>query len=223
MKRLVFVITAIVMCVIMQGCTRISNMNIRDQISEERINCYVGQVDATHATLMCGMREKDYIINGYSGSLIQFGVITATINTDVESDISYVLKTNDNNEYRGIMERNPYDGSYVADIGVIIQENSVNLTLKWGSITKNLTLDNISRSWQVDSSTALDIAIKECSKELNKMCANNSFNGEVYIKIRSGGEKNTYMWYIYFVGINGDKISVFVSTDTGTVLYKKCG
>lgn len=207
------------------GCNNKYYALTKENVAEERHNLFVGESDNILATFMSGYREEDYVINGYNTSLIPFGVITVEIKSDnitLSDTASYSLLIG-TNRYDGTMEQNPFDGTYVADTKQII-DTSVDLTLKFtlGSFSEELTLTNLSDTWQINHDEALKIACDELKPNLKNM-TDSTFLGETYIKIIYDNkiQENAYFWYVNFVGRKGETHSIIIDPNTGEVLAKK--
>lgn len=207
------------------GCNNKYYALTKENIAEERHNLFVGESENISATFMCGYREEDYVINGYNTTLIPFGVVTVEVkseNITKNDSASYSLLIG-TNRYDGIMEQNPFDGTYVADIKQLITiSDDLTLDFTLGSFSQKINLKNISDSWQVTYDQALKIACDEL-KPFIKSMTDNTFLGETYIKIIYDNkiQENSYFWYVNFVGRKGESHSIIIHPVTGEILAKK--
>jgi hypothetical protein len=147
MKKL-FVLSLICLsCLVFIGCNQYLNIT-KNSLAEIRYNIFTGNSDNFDITFMSGKREKNYVINGYNTELIDFGIITITTNFEVDASISpsFAL-TVETLRYEDILEKNPFDGTYVADIKVLVADNISSITVKifMGEIVAEITEDDFRR------------------------------------------------------------------------------
>lgn len=224
MKKLVVFFLIVINSFLLAGCNKFYKLT-KSNIAEIRHNVFVGSSDNFDITFMSGKREKDYVINGYNTDLIDFGIITITIkdnNLNI-SDPTFAL-TIDTLRYEEVLEKNPFDGTYVADIGVVVDNSLSSMTIKvfMGEIVEELTLNNLSYNWEISSYDALKLACKTLKSELKPLISN-EFLGEVYIKIIKDTIVNdgSYYWYVNFVSRNGIYHSIIINPLTSEILAKK--
>lgn len=156
-------------------------------------------------------------MDGISSPLVEYGVLVVKTNLDLGKNPTYSLKVMDKT-YNGNMEINPFDSTYVADIGEKIAEcNQIFLTI---SNFDEITLELISSSWAITSSKALNIFIMTHRADLEKIFSSQS-RGEVYIKLvaDSRDEKNVY-YYILAVSNSGEVVGCLIDVNSGEVVQK---
>ena len=209
------------------GC---SNVNYfykfaNENIAEVRKNMYVGETDNLKVSLISGMREKDYVINGLATDLVEFGVLTFMFKTEVSlpETVNYVL-TIGTTRYDGVLEQNPYDGSFVCDIKKVVNSADV-ITAKIiaGEFVESVEVKSVINGWNVDDANALKLACSELKGELNNFIENDEFYAECYIKIINDPDvdKNNYFWYVNFVGRNGNNYAVVINPVSNEIMAKK--
>ena len=225
MKKITIFVLIMINCFILTGCNRYYNIT-RSSISEIRYNIFNGDSDNFNITFMSGQREKDYVVNGYNTDLIDFGIVTITIknpNLSEPNNPTFAL-TIDTLRHEGVLERNPFDGTYVADIETIVDNNLPSISIKvfMGDNIEELQLTNISYDWKVSCYDALKLSCKELSQEL-KPLTQKEFLGEVYIKIIKDTIINdgNYYWYVNFVSRNWIYHSTIINPLTSEILAKK--
>lgn len=197
----------------------------KENIAEARHNMYLGEGENVRVTLMSGLREKDYVINGYCTDNIEFGVLTFELKTDITLPevVNFVLNVGTlRNE--GVLERNPYDGTLVCDVKKIIDSDEV-ITAKIiaGELVEGVELKSVTKNWNVSYLNALNLACSELNKELKGFIENGNFLGECYIKIVSDREvdENYFYWFVNFVSRNGKSYAVVIDPISNEVLAKK--
>ncbi len=214
--------TLTLMCILaltsFTGCTSKMLKLTQNNIAEVRYNIYAGTGGTIHATFMSGMREKNYVVNGYATELIPFGVLTFTLpdteNTKPEQ-ATYILKYG-TTRYEGELEVNPFDGTYVADIKQVIDDTaSLDVEVVMGNTVQNITLNKVNSDWKVDHAKALKIATKKCDAHLKKYVVDNYFEGEVYIKIINEPNTPNYYWYVSFLNRNATNVAALIDPISG--------
>ena len=227
MKKFIILVMLLCTCVIfIDACSPKTLALVQENIAEVHYNIYAGASDEVSCTYSAGKREIDYKLNGYATELIDFGLITFVVNNpNVVADAPSFELSYGKVKTEGVLEQNPYDGSYVADIKQIITTPTEMIaTIKLGSYVKNITLYAISPAWKITYNDALQIATKHANKTLKTLVSNNEFLGETHIKIltdTSGNGLDTYYWFVSFLGRQGTKVAVLIDTMTGAVLAIK--
>lgn len=220
-------ISLILLCgvLLLCGCT---NLKIYDKainnLAEVRYNLYSGKTDDISVTLMSGKREKDYVINGYCTDSVDFGVITFKVKSDIimPDEVNFVL-TVGTTRHDGVLEKNPFDGSYVYDLKTIIDSEEV-ITAKIiaGEFVDSVELTSVTNNFNVNWDNALKIACKELNDSLNSFIENDEFKGECYIKLICDEDiMGTYYWYVNFVSRNGKSYSVIIDPISNEIMGKK--
>lgn len=223
MRKIFIYVLLIISCFGLCGCNKEYKL-ANNSIAEIRYNIFAGSNDNLSITFMSGQREKDYVINGYNTDLVDFGVITITINNpEIDTTNSSVALTIDTLRYEEVLEKNPFDGTLVADIGVVVNNNINNMSAKVfiGESVDEITLTNLSYDWEVDCNKALKLACNELSNELSPLMTN-EFLGEVYIKIIEDTiSNNGHLWYVNFISRDGIQHSVIIDPSSSEILAKK--
>lgn len=199
------------------------NNYLEDNIAEVREYLFEGKRDNVNVTFVCGKREKDYVLNGYATELIDFGVLTFDIedkeNYSIEN-AKYVL-TVGTTRYDGDLQKNPFDGTFVADIKKIINvENSVSAKIMLGELVKEIKLERIDSNWQVSANDILKIVSKNFKNEIKFLVEDGIFKGEIYVKTINDADMyiGDYYWYVSIISRNGGKLNAIISTKTGEIL-----
>ena len=224
MKKLYLSLLSTVCVFILCGCgySRIYDM-AHSNVAECRQVMYVGKTNNLSVNLISGTREQNYVVNGYCTDSISFGVLTFKILTDINIDTANYVLTIGTTRYDGILERNPYDNTYMCDVKTLINTNDV-ITAKIiaGEFVESVELNNITADWNVNSDNALKLAVSELTKELKTFIENDEFKAECYIKIVNDDEVNEmYYWYVSFVGRNGKTYAVIIDPISNEILAKK--
>ena len=195
---------------------------VRDNISEYREFIVWGQSGDVSASLMCGMREVDYKINGIATDLIEFGVLTIGAKDEslLIAGVEYILFVG-TKKYSGELEKNPFNGTLVADIKEVVDENSnISLVIKFDDGDIPIKLQKVNTKWGIDSEGCIDILMNKYNGELKKFVNNGVFEGEVYIKIMQDDifALNDFYYLVSVYGKEGKSINVILSPISGEIL-----
>lgn len=204
------------------GCGLNVKNEVADNISDIRYSMFEGVNQNFNATLMCGMRENPYEYDGISNQKTQFGVIAVVFNQiKQENQIAYKLII-DGAESNGYLEENPFDRSFMTDIGKIIDTTSSVQLLLDGEIDP-IVLTPISADWQIDYTKALEIALTTLEADLKPFFNNKQFAAECYLKIIHD-QKNMgspYYWYFGVIGQNGQNKTLIIDVHSGEIITQK--
>ena len=175
MKKIGLIFCFFVIVFSLFSCGRVDIYKLcSNSISEDRVNFYFEEKDDLVLTFSSGYREKDYILNGeYCGESVEFGLLTLYSKSHAnfyQEDSFYRLAFGDE-VFEGSFEKNPFDGSLVADIGKYINfEGDLDATLKLQNDEHIFSLDKVSSDWEVSSQDALEIATTAAMQNLKKSC-----------------------------------------------------
>lgn len=209
------------MAFVLSSCGKRNIEIFRNNISEARYNFYTGEVGEYKVSLTCGVRESDFKLNGYHTTNVEFGVLTIVLPSDVEYTGSATYKIEYGNKTTsGNLEQNPFDFSLMADIGFIIKDiDEIKVTFKMGSITKFINLHDVTKNFNYNYDSALELFVNENYKELKSFVDGNELKAEVYIKIMYNNEiDSNYYYLIRVIGRQGNVLSGIVNPINGEIL-----
>jgi len=204
------------------GCSIKFNKLVKNNLSEIAEFIVVGRNDDLKVTLMCGKRENDYKINGYSTNLISYGVISVTLFDKEENvnNVNFVLYVG-TKIFDGVMEKNPFNEDWVVDIKQIVNKNdNMSIDIFINGEKQSLKLMTIDDDWGIDSSDIVLLLIKDYKEELKFFIKDNEFCGEIYIKIIDNGNvySDEYLYYVSIVGRDGQYFNFLIQPDTSEIL-----
>ena len=209
---------ALLAVVFIFGC---STVNLTDNslsaISESRKNLFVGKSGNVLATYTTGQREQDYIMDGKKTALTDFGVLTLHLSSPIEQAPEFKLTINQTT-FEGVLEQNPYDGTYVFDTLCQADDNAqIELYIK--QFEQTIKLVCVSANWSTNYQDALTIFSQKYQKELDLHSSRGNLNAEVYIKIVSSNKSidNIY-WYVLCVCESGDMYSALIDPNTKEII-----
>lgn len=214
----------LLLCVIvLSSCGNKYENMLKNNTAEVRKYLLEAKDDQMNVSLILGLREKNYIVNGYATDLIEFGVLTFEFsdygNIDKNS-ASYELLVG-TQKFAGILQENPFDKTLVADIKKMIDPTKkVTAKIISGEFSKEIELKFINKDWSVDSDNVYEIVAKKMKNELSQLSNKNTFEGEVYIKIINDADINVsdYYWYVSIIGRGGKRLSLIISPKTKEIM-----
>ncbi len=177
------------------------------------------------ATFTSGKRESSYYYDGGSTRLVEFGVVSIkyTSKLTVDSVPQYLLFI-DTMQYEGVLEFNPIDNTYVADICKNISSYAdIYLRVYGGGVDEQMKLPCVSNNWRVSYKQAFDIAISHFEPTLRSQIVKNKINGEFFIKIVGDnvGDIFDICWYVSYLGKDGTVLACIINPNTGEILADK--
>lgn len=200
------------------GGNQTPNNIIENSLSEYRKNLFVYKNNNYLVTLTSGERESNYIMDGVKSDLVDFGVVTVKFNDIFAgSKLQFELKI-DNDTYSGEFERNPYDNTFVFDIGKQVKDEST-VSLYFVDFDENVDMKCISKDWEYDHLDALEIFAEAHKEEIKTLTNDNSINGEIYIKtVTENNDLSNIYWYVLLVCKNGEMYANLISVTTGQIV-----
>lgn len=193
---------------------------VYNNISECRQNYFTARDDLNQIVVSSGYREDPYILDGVHTQNVEFGIVvlkTSLLDITAPSCILQVAET----DYSGTMEKNPYDNTYVFDIGKYLDADTVmTITIQIEGTEYNFEPTNISKDWQTGYLQAQEIGFAELESYIIASTSGKNFNAECYVKIVNNPNdiSGLYYWYVSIIDTSGTTHSVIIDTSNGEVL-----
>lgn len=217
-----FCVAVMILCVFtFVGCESAYSRAFDNSISEIQNNLFVAEDAEFKVTFATGKRENPYSVDGSAGELVSYGVLTAfRVGETLKSHEANFKLLISGKEYQAKFEVNPFDQSFVFDIGTECGDTDI--------ISVNIFVDNKQFDYalvnSLNDSDARAEAICEVAKGEMKSCLSslNKVNGvkaEIYVRlIASSGRA---LWYVSAVFDDGHVVAIVVSPSSKEVLAKK--
>ena len=226
MKKKILIIAMFMLCLFgFAGCGK-SKINLSDYLIEQRENLFTANDDLYSVSFSTGTREIDYNFDGIINEKVPFGVLTLTRNENLplaNDTYTYIVTINEQT-YTGFLEKGN-NNSYSADLEVnTIGDETINVQISFTGYTFNKDLENTSAGFQVDSSTALNIAQKELSENLENLIKDKNVKIEVVMKLMkdySSEELKNYYWYVGIISTTGETMGILIDANSGETIAKK--
>ena len=217
------IILIIVIVVFLSGCAGGIEKDMWDNMSEYREVMLQGRAEGVYATLISGLREKDYKMDGVSTEKIPFGVITVDLSCGASESYSYNLFVG-TKKYEGVFGINPHNNTLIADIGQCVDANeNVVMDIVGGDSKISVKLKNVNLNWTISAIDCVEILLGKYKSQIKSLYDNNDFMAEVYLKIIDEWDKygEEFFLYISIVAKDDRCISMLISPYTGDILASK--
>lgn len=137
----------------------------------------------------------------------------------VEGQLMFELSVNDE-VLVGEMERNPFDQTFVFDTQRKVSSGD-NIELYLVDFDVRLTLICLSKDWGLTCGQALTKFVYENKAGLQAYVSDDSFQGEVYIKLVADiNDENNIYYYVLAVCTDGQVFGSLIDVKTGIVVQK---
>ena len=200
------------------GCHKSIQEDISSIVSETRENFFMGKSDNCIVTFTDGRREQDYKMDGIHTKPTPYGVIVLRVEEDLGTAPEYQLFVGEKT-YCGTLEINPFDMTYVADIGEKVG-NIDKITFVLPDNYMSLELTNLSNNWSVSCSKALDIFVNKQQSSLARFYNNDALDGEVFIKIVQNNNSSDIFYYVLFVAHSTEVVASLIDVSTGQIVQQ---
>lgn len=220
-KIVIFLFLCLILSFSIFACTKNIDGAVRGNLSEIRYNAFAVKNENFKANFMSGERENPYEYDGKSRDKCDFGVITVVFNDFCTfMKVPFSLYINDE-KVDGLLEKNPYNESFMADTGRRVNDNDV-IRIKIGD-GDEINLENISNNFKINFENALKIGINELNNELNSCYIKGKFNAECYLKIITSDNYNSddFFWSFSVISSKLNNYSVIIDINSGKILVKK--
>jgi len=189
-------------------------------ISELRQNYFVDSDDLNNVCVSTGTREDPYLLDGIHNEMIDFGIIVLKTSLLGISE-PYCTLTINEVDYTGVMERNPYDNTYVMDVGQFIPSDAVlSVKIQVQDTEYSFTPTIISEDWEIDATKATEIGFANLEQVIKNLVSGTQFLGECYVKIVSdpSNQLEMFYWYVSVLDRQGNTHAVVIDSSSGTIL-----
>lgn len=211
-----------IVCMSIIGCDLKLSNTVWNNVAEIAEFVVCGEVDNISVSLMCGRREVSYSLDGVANQLIPYGIITVFVPEDmVVENINYTIFVGVD-KFEGVMEKNPYDNSWAADIKTMVNKNeNISIDLYCNGAKYSTKLKLIDDNWIISTNEIIDkILIADYKEQVKSFIKDGKFAAEVFVKLINDRDNGNSQYYC-FVSIQGrddNTISILVSPQTAEVL-----
>jgi len=201
---------------ICSGCGQSIEKDIKNNLADIREIMYEDKNDNFNISLVCGQREEDYVLNGKATPLIPFGIITFSDGVK-SNDVEYKVFLDDC-VLEGVLQKNPFEENYMADLGMIIDKDKVNTNIISDGEVYEFVLNRVDKSFKYNAEDIIKKISREYKDIIKLFYEDRRFCGEVYLKIITDSIANDKFWYFNIISTNGKSFAVVMSPETLEVL-----
>lgn len=196
------------------GCSGKIPSEIKNNLSEIRVNIFEATNDNISVNIITGQREEPYVLNGTAQGMKDYTVITIIPENpdNISADITYnyLLKTG-KKDYSGSFTLHPFGNSYAAEIAEKINTKSVELKITaskddW-NFNETIVMESILTEDMINWEDALIIGMDALENTISSMYSKKALKAEVYVKLLCDplGKTTDHYWYVAFA--DGKKIA----------------
>ncbi len=207
MKKILLLLLSFFITLAFIGCAGKIPSEIKDNLSEIRINIFEATNDNISVNIITGQREEPYVLNGTAQGMTDYTVITIIPENpdNISADITYnyLLKTG-KKDYSGSFTLHPFGNSYAAEISEKINTNSVELKVTaskddW-NFNESIVMESILTENMINWEDALLIGMKALENSISPMYSKKALKAEVYVKLLCDplGKTTDHYWYVAF-------------------------
>lgn len=220
MRFIAFLISIAAICCLMSGCDSVTE-KYYDNISEIRDNLYEGKSDTLSVTAVSGVREQPFAVDLTVNPKVDFTVITVTPAQFIPNRIYNYSVDIGGKTYSGVLTMHPFGETFSVEIDARAAQASLSFNIKQGGYEETIELISVVSQSDIDSSHALDTALKALSEDLKPLKKGGGYDCEIYVRIIPNPINNDggYYWYVAFMGEN--TYAVLIDMKTAAVIGVK--
>ena len=210
MKKLMLTLFVFFSLCLFCGCGQTKAESL---MSEQTRILFAGEGDVGNCLISVGEREEPYIVDGHHGENTGFSLIVFTPSSSSETSQIEIDFSIDGIKQQLLLELNPLNMTYVADLGYALEEK-VELRLSYQGET--IELKNISTSFAVDYKEAIKVGLQEV--EASEFVDKDEY--ECYLKIVEGERfgQEGYFWCFSVVCETKTSKNILISVDEGKII-----
>lgn len=211
---------------VLASCANV-NQAIWDNISEVYHGVYEGSSDKASLKVITGVREKNFVMDGISGSTADFTVITLTpaagFTVAEGGKYAYTFTFNEK-PYEGEFAEDKVSGKPAAEIKLNMGNGGdVTVTVTAGETSTEVTVKSVMGADIIPYTAALDLAKQEFKAEIEALFSGGKLNCEIYIRYVAGSDTaaNDYYWYVAFLQSDKKFFAALIDPNTSAILAKR--
>ena len=169
-------------------------------LSELRDEVMVAAGDGMKISLISGVREDPFVIDGAPGEKKPFTVVTITPDGFNENAaFSYSLYIGES-KFEGNFSKHPFKNTWSFEISERA-EGSAALTVTCDGYAENFELKSVRTEEMIDAAAALEIAEIRLKDRIKEHTVSGELNAEIYIRFLENpiSSEGGYYWYVAFV------------------------
>lgn len=217
MKRLAAIIIAAVAAFAAVACGTALERR-EPNISELRDVLMKAESERMKVTLMSGVREEPFAVDGVPGGKTDFTVIVIEPK-GAREDAAYDYVLYAGGEKReGKLNKHPFRGTWSTELP-IRTSGGATLTLTSEGYMENLELADVTTGAEIGASEALEIAEKRLKDRIAEHSPGGKLAAEIYVRYLDNpiSSDGGYYWYVAIVPAKYEVYAVLVDPTTGEI------
>lgn len=212
-----FMLTLVVVSLF--GCGMSTMGLVEENMSELTKVYYMAENNDFYCTLSSGVREKNYLMNGESGEVTDFALLTIVPNQNVSGSLIKAHVKIDGVESEVELEINGLNHNFMVDLEKAFSGNEV-VEVTYEGV--GLVLENVSNDFSVDYNKAIEIACKEMNEQIVAKKKFSNLNAECYLRVldKKANQFDSVFWCFTVLNVDNESYSIVLSAEDGTVLAK---
>lgn len=203
-KFLVFIL--FVLSLFNLGCNSKLN-SVTNNISELQLTYYIYEDDDYTISLISGIREKDYILDGISTESKNYCVLMLEQTNFQELNNINIRINGKDNLITPLL--NPYNNNYVYDLEIpLSSDNLISVSFD----DKFFSLENLAVNFAYSYKTCINSIIND--DKLLEFFNGNKFNGEVFIRLIKLKDFDNIFYQILFVSTDFSSVQYVINPNT---------
>lgn len=220
-KKIILSLTLIFILIVSScllfACDKKPDSKVKNNVSRETNAFYAGENEKFAVSVEVGRREKTFIADGKTTDVIDFADVTVTpLKTNSYETVNFVISGSDESTLSGEIAKSNY-GEFVLSVDLKFAPTKISVTA--GEDSAEIELKNVLEG-KITSSDAVNVA-KDAFKDKIEAEANDGKpEREIYVKLISG-DRQTYYYYVSFIGDGVDYWAVLIDPTTGSIISKR--
>ena len=218
-KKFVLGLMIVFLGVTLFGCGMSTLKLVQDNMSEITKVYYFGENENFGATISCGEREENYIMNGKSDKLVDFCLLSVKLNNETQKELikAKVYIDDEINDCELLL--NKKNKAYMIDLEKTLNGQE-KIFLEIDGHKQELIA--ISNDFQIDYNNALKIASENLEDKIVKAKSFVNLNAECYLRVLDKNSKdlNGTYWCFSVFNVDGENFSIIISKIDGSVFAK---
>ena len=216
-KKIALVLMFVFMGISFMGCGRTALSLVEENMSELTKVYYMAENENFYCTLASGVREQNYLMNGESGEVVDFALLTIVPNNDVKGVVVKAKVKIDGVEEDVELEVNGLNHNFMVDLEKQLTGDEVVEVVYCGEV---LCLENVSQAFEIDYKRALEIASEKLKDAIVAKQKFSKLNAECYLRVldKKANQFDNVFWCFTVLNIDNESFSIIISTVDGSIL-----
>jgi len=194
-------IALLITALIFVGCGAPAYERLADNISELRENIFEGANENFELSIISGLREEPFMLDGIAGTTREFTLATLI----PLSEISGVVKVKaiiDGTTFNGEFTKHPFAQTLSVEFATRATGSEIILTIFYNDYEQNISAKSVLTENMIGYQKALEIAENKLRNSLEVFREGSVLRCEIFIRLIPNQIDNVggFHWYVAFIG-----------------------